>query len=214
MAFRVIVEKNMRLVLVFAALCTGIVGVHADSGQTARLAQARAFFEKGNAAFRAGDFDAATLAFSQAYDISPRPLLLFNIGLAASKAKQPELALRSFEKFLDVVPNSPDRQDVEGKIAELRKVLERQRSAPAVAAKPAAVAAKPSDPPPAEAYPSVAVAIVAAPAPPARKPLIRRAWFWGAVAGAAVVVGGGIALGVTLGHSTVFPTPTGQAPVQ
>jgi tetratricopeptide (TPR) repeat protein len=190
--------------LLFAALLLTAAASPARADH--HVDQAKKLFDDGNAKLEAGEFDAAIGAFQQAYQLSPRPGILYAIAQAASAAMQPELALRSFEQYLAADPNTAKRAMVEARIVQLKKAIERQRAvaiAPPLA--PAPAVAPTTAPPAAE--------LVASPTPRAT-PLTHKAWFWGTVAGAAIVIGGGIALGVTLGGGTRYPTPTGQAHVE
>src|SRR5688572_29691924 len=72
-------------------------------------AEARTLFGLGNAAYTEGRYRAALDYFQQAYDLSRRPQLLFNIAQAADRLREDRRALEAFETYLREVPESPDR---------------------------------------------------------------------------------------------------------
>ena len=83
--------------------------------------EARGLFEAGRAAYDAGRFERALAHFEEAYALSPRPLLLFNMGLAHDELDHHEQALEHFDRFLDADPRSPHRPQVESRIASLKR---------------------------------------------------------------------------------------------
>lgn len=103
---------------------------------------ARSAFEKGRDAYDRGRFDEALSHFERAYELSPRPLLLFNIGRAAEADLQTEKAIRSYEAYLAAMPSAENREFVETRLQKLRA----QAGQPAVRG-PAPVSAPPPPPP-------------------------------------------------------------------
>ena len=151
--------------------------------------------ERGIRLFQQGDYSGAVQAFTAAYVISPKPMLLFNIAQAHRKAGRAQEALTSYQLFLRKAPDTPLRAETEAYIELSRAQLK----------------AQPADPP--EPPPAPLVLTAPPPPPPApRVPVYKRGWFWGVV-GAAVATAGGIALGVYLANrppdttlGTVDPT--------
>lgn len=95
-------------------------------------ARARRLFEEGEQHYTAGQFEEALEKFRQAYDLSGRAGLLYNVGLAAMNIGEDRQALEAFEAYLDGVENAPNRALVEGRITTLRRRIaaedaERQR---------------------------------------------------------------------------------------
>lgn len=82
--------------------------------------EARALFSAGRLAYEAGDYAHALEDFTRAYERSPRPELLFNIGQAADRLRRDEEALDAYRRFLEGVPDSPNRHLVETRIAFLQ----------------------------------------------------------------------------------------------
>ena len=97
-----------------------------------RDAQARAEFRAGKQAYDAADFRSAWRHFREAYLLSERPELLYNIGQAADRMEMKEQALAAFEMYLGSLPNAENAEEVRQRIAALRgKVPEVPPEAPA-----------------------------------------------------------------------------------
>lgn len=92
--------------------------------------EARGLFLAGSAALDHGHFDEALDYFQRAYQLSGRPGLLFNIGHTAQRLRRDELALQSFEQYLQEVPDAENRDAVEARIRLLRDAIaDRERQA-------------------------------------------------------------------------------------
>lgn len=85
-----------------------------------RDAEARALFEAGVLAFDDERYEDALGHFRRAYELSGRPALLHNVGLAAERAGREADALDAFEAYLRAVPDAANRAEVEARIDELR----------------------------------------------------------------------------------------------
>ncbi len=81
--------------------------------------RARGLFLAGQAAYNRAQFEEALGYFEGAYQMSNRPELLFNIGLAAQRAGQRDRALDAFRQYVREVPGATNRPDVEARIGEL-----------------------------------------------------------------------------------------------
>lgn len=166
-------------------------------------AEARALYSAGSVAFSAGRYDDALEYFQRAYGLSHRVELLYNIGLAADRARHDEIALEAFRRYLDGSGEVENRSELEGRI----RVLER-----AVAASTAAPVPPPTQPeaihPVVERAPPTEVLAAQPPPPPeprmrrdvADAPVAQRGPDVGAlislVTGGVAVIAGGIMLGV------------------
>lgn len=90
---------------------------------------ARLTFEAGREAFANGDYDEALDRFQQAYSLSPRPILLYNIGLALDRLRRDEDALSKFREYLAItLEEAPERTQVEARVRALEQAVERQRA--------------------------------------------------------------------------------------
>jgi tetratricopeptide (TPR) repeat protein len=85
--------------------------------------QARSLFEAGRTAYESARFEQALRHFREAYELCPRPALLFNIGSAADRLHQNELALRSFRDYLAAVPDAPNREFVQNRADDLERAI-------------------------------------------------------------------------------------------
>jgi tetratricopeptide (TPR) repeat protein len=154
------------------------------------LQDARQHYDRGMAHYELGEFAAAVEEFKLAYARSQAPGLLFNLAQASRLNKDYEQALHFYRSYLRVRPDAPNRDDVEGRIAEIEPIVELQRKAEAE--KLSAVSAPPAS------HPTVVPPLetrreLVAPLPSGRPVKIA-----GIVVGAAGValLGAGIGLGV------------------
>jgi tetratricopeptide (TPR) repeat protein len=163
----------------------------------AETCDAKQHYDRATAAYGLSRFGDAAGEFEKAYECKPQAPLLFDAAQAHRQAGNRQRALALFENYLHVY----GRQAVNG--ADVQRIVDQLRTetAPPVEPTPAPV--------PQAATTTTSEGVVAtAPAPAERKPLYKRGWFWGAVAGGAVVVGGVIALSVVYGTSTKNPMPS------
>src|SRR6476469_11125404 len=106
--------------------------------------QAREHYEKGLAKYNLAEFDAAIVEFKQSYEISKAPRLLFNIAQAYRLKKDYESALYFYSTYLRADPNPPNLDDVDAKIAEMKRALDEKHKQ---AVKPPPVVPPPVAPP-------------------------------------------------------------------
>jgi tetratricopeptide (TPR) repeat protein len=100
----------------------GVLDMDADAGEAGdpRDAQARALFEAGSALYAAGQFGAAAERFAEAYALSERPALLYNMYVAYRDAGQPGRAADALARYLDAVPDARDRVTLEARLRSLQ----------------------------------------------------------------------------------------------
>lgn len=103
---------SVALALVFAA--------H-GAAQTPADEQARELFRRGAEAFDAQRYEEALDYFQRSYEISGRDELLNNIGSAQERLGQNAAAIRSYERFIQTVPDSPNRGFAERRLRRLRE---------------------------------------------------------------------------------------------
>lgn len=65
-----------------------------------RDARARALYQAGEAAFNVGHYESAMELFLEAYSLSNRSALLYNLGHTADRLRRDDDAIRYFERFL------------------------------------------------------------------------------------------------------------------
>jgi len=115
--------RTTRSLLVSITL-TLVVGVgHAQDNP---LDKAREYFQAGAQAYAVGEFAAATQAFEQAYQLVPRPAVLFSIAQAERKQyfldHQPEHLLKAislYKRYLDEETQSGRKADAVQALSEL-----------------------------------------------------------------------------------------------
>lgn len=92
----------MRLTFLLAALLAtpiaALSAAQAAEGDPRKEAAER--FDRGIRLFRQGDQAAALAEFKRAYQLSPEPLVLFNIGLVYGELRRPVEAVEALEKVL------------------------------------------------------------------------------------------------------------------
>jgi hypothetical protein len=88
-----------------------------------KLERAKALFGEGNAAVEAGDFTTAVSKFEEAYMVYAPNLHVFNfnIGNAAFESGDCVKAKAAFQRFLDLVPEHPERGTAQEKLMEIER---------------------------------------------------------------------------------------------
>ena len=158
---------------------------------------AKSYYDQATAAYGLGRFAEAATAFEKAYECKPQAALLWDAAQAHREAGNRKRALELLRNYLHVYGGQAENgADVNKLIADLQ-AQEDAQAAPGA----------PTSPPPAVAPAATDHALVAT-APVARKPIYKRAWFWSAVAGGAVVLGVVIGVSVAYGGKTRDPTPS------
>lgn len=114
----------MRSAILVLSLVCAAPGVAQQPVDESLDEEGRALFAAGRAAFGAERFDDALEHFQAAYDRSRRPELLYNVALAADRLGRIELALETYEKYLDSVPNSPFETQATERVAALRTQMQ------------------------------------------------------------------------------------------
>jgi tetratricopeptide (TPR) repeat protein len=186
----------------------------ADDGESPAVRQAREHYKTGEAAFKVGDFERARSEFEAGYALVPRPGFLLNMAHSERRLGRLRNARALYKRYLEVDPESKQRDEVLGLIGKLDSAIadEERASGDARAASEPAPSPPPAPPPvPATALapPAAAAATssadqdrgpkitISAPAPEqhepstAHRPLYRRWWFWGAVTAVAAAAGAG-----------------------
>jgi hypothetical protein len=158
---------------------------------------ARALAQRGTEAYRQGRFHDAKQAYSHAYDLDPRPPLLFDIAQCARAERDFAGASSFYRLYLEAYPKhqAPNDAMVRDLLAEMEAQLSDAGSR-AVVAEPSLVRPQvAASPPPvltprAEVPPPLIPASTPLPPPAPEEPLYRKWWVWagvGAVATGIVV---------------------------
>src|SRR5690349_11825997 len=94
-------------------VCIAIFVLQVLPARGESLDAAREHYARGNMSFEVGDYDTAVEEFQQAYAISHKPKLLFNLAQAYRFNKDHEKAIEAYQRYLELEPNAPNRDDVE-----------------------------------------------------------------------------------------------------
>ncbi len=200
-------------------------------------------YKRGQDHFNHGQFKSAFEEFSQCYALSPRPLLLYDMGLTALRLEKYDTALDLLRRFLSTMDKpTPERNTAEALVARLQASgsrgdpgtptppLSEPASPTAVSptpasptpASPTAVSSTPASPTPTPVVDGALTATAASPsltAPPtltqqAAPPPRRRGLILGLSIGAAAVVVGAVAIGIVFGTERGPTTTIGSGHLQ
>jgi tetratricopeptide (TPR) repeat protein len=108
------------------------------------MKKAKARFGEAESFYRVGDYARALEAYKEAYLLSKKPGILFNMAQCYRYTKNYREAIKTYQLFLHDAPNTEFREEVEGFIAELEALLEAEARA---ASQPASVIVEPSTQP-------------------------------------------------------------------
>ena len=94
----------------------------------AALSAARERFRQGEAYFKAELYDKAVAEYRAAYELAPRPGLLFNIGLCYEKLGNPARAVDYYGRFLSAEPAGPKAPEARARREALLERIVAQQS--------------------------------------------------------------------------------------
>jgi tetratricopeptide (TPR) repeat protein len=190
--------RGLRLLIALAILSAPVAAV-ADP-------TAKELYESGLRHYNVSEYDLALVDFKNAYQKSGRSELLYNIAQCYRAMNDPAHAYAQYRAFLRENPDAPNRAEVEKRIVEMEAAAKAQKQPPSepppTPAPPPAEATTPA--PAATTTPAPVVTTTAAAATTtttsaAERPRHGKAWVWGVVAGAVVLVAAGVTVGVVLG---------------
>lgn len=141
--------------------------------------EARAQFEAGRMAFGRGRYEQALANFEEAYRLSGRTALLYNIGTTHDRLRHDQEALDAFRQYLEAEPESELSEEVRERVRILEEQVANQ---PDLSPETVAAQADTSAPPP---------------EPSESQPITRKWWFWTIIG--VVVVGTAVGVGVAAG---------------
>jgi tetratricopeptide (TPR) repeat protein len=160
-----------------------------DAPLSADDLEARNLFAAGQTAFEAGRFERALEYFERAYELSHRPGLLYNVGVAADRLRNDQRALEAFEAYLaSGAVEEAQRPAVEARVEALRRALASEAVDHSVdgATTPSPSETQPPDATPPDATVSIALL----------------------VAGGVVLVSGAVLLGVAASEDAIVQGAT------
>lgn len=111
--------------LALTALLVSVApSVRADEASDAR---ARELFDNGALLYEEGRYEDAVAAWQMAYELSPKPLLLFNIANAQERLGRYQEALDSLNRYRAFAPKD-ERKILDRRITNLEKRVEEQKA--------------------------------------------------------------------------------------
>lgn len=121
---------------VILALALAIVGASGGTSFADDRAEARTHYGAGVKFYAGGDYRSAIREFSAAQQLAPADLNNYNLALCYDKLGDPEPAIQYYRAYLDKVPNTDKRAEIDASVARL------DAAAKSVAAKKAEEARK------------------------------------------------------------------------
>lgn len=111
-------------------LCGALIASGPTSAQdTADDAAARKQFVRGRAAFEESNYEQALMHFRNAYRLSHRGQLQYNIGITATRLQHDDEALLAFQSYLEEVEHPPREQEVRQRVAALEQAIAANKDA-------------------------------------------------------------------------------------
>ena len=96
-----------------------VIGFSAHAAQADDRADARAHYQAGVKAYSGADYRAAIKEFSAAQQLAPADLNHYNLALCYDKLGEAESAIQSYRLYLDRVPSTDKRAEIEASIQRL-----------------------------------------------------------------------------------------------
>lgn len=124
-----------------AALALGLALLLAPSRARAQSQQdldrlARTEFSAGRDAFSHGDYPEAARRFENAYQLSQRRELLYNIGTSYERLHRWGSARDAFRHYLQAFPAAPERDELRGRLAVIETEILRENERAIAASRP------------------------------------------------------------------------------
>jgi hypothetical protein len=190
----------MRGVVIAALVCAAVAPAYAITEEDER---AKAHFLAGQSYYDQASYADALREFNEAYRISKRPALLYNLARCHEALEQYSDAVKMLQRYLEEDPQTPDRAAVETRMANLK-----ERQAAAEHAPP-----KTTPPPPEAVKPPPPAALVKEPAAPTTAPTHRKrlyTWIVGGVGVAALAAALGTGIASQLSYNDLKDKCTGN----
>ncbi len=89
---------------------------------------ARALFDAGKRAYDAGDYETALARFRAAFDLTQRPLLMYNVAQALDRLRRDEEAIAAYQRFIELDPNSEIRGTAEARVRNMQRAIDEQHA--------------------------------------------------------------------------------------
>lgn len=115
----------MTLPRLLLALFLTVIGARVATADDPALRAAKRHFERGEKLYALTRFNEALDEYQKAFDARPLPDFLFNIGQCYRNLGDYDFAIFSYQKYLKLAPDAPNRDRVEQLIAELEAKQDR-----------------------------------------------------------------------------------------
>jgi len=98
--------------------------------------EAARLYREGTAAFEAGNFQEALEAFTEAYNLSGEPGLVYNLAVCSQRTGNDEKAIAYYELYLEENPGAEDVEEVKALLEDLKKTEAKEEAGEAPVAEP------------------------------------------------------------------------------
>ena len=120
--------RALRLVTaLLIALTVGLGAPPAEAQTRGQIRRARVLFARGLRQYDRHRYTAALRTFTRAYQLASAPAVVYNIAQCHVALGDEEHAIESYELFLQLSPDAPNRAEVERKVRELRAHVNYER---------------------------------------------------------------------------------------
>lgn len=109
------------------AQAQGALGSDPGSTDAERLERAREIYDNGANLYEEGRYEAAILAFEQAYDLSGAPLLLYNIANAYERLGELERAVEYLDRYRAFAPPE-EAESLRERVRSLERRIDARRA--------------------------------------------------------------------------------------
>ena len=119
--------RPLLFAVAFGMLLASATGLAAEGGSS-EADEARAYHEKAKAAFALSHYAQAAEFFEKAFELKSDPALLYNAAQSHRLAGNKQRALTLYQNYLRVYGRDERRPQIETRIEELKKAIEKDRT--------------------------------------------------------------------------------------
>jgi tetratricopeptide (TPR) repeat protein len=159
----------MTLPRLLLALCITVLAARVATADDQALRTAKRHFERGEKLYALTKFSDALEEYQKAFDAKPIPDFLFNIGQCYRNLGEYDAAIFSYQKYLKLAPDAPNRDKVEQLISELETKKDQSDTQHLGLARNRTAAHEPAAP-------------VETEDPAPDRPVYKKWWFWTGIA--------------------------------
>ena len=137
---------TLRSIVLAACMIALAIAPAAAEPSDANKQLAAAHYKLGSTLYDQGRFDEAFDEFEQAYQLAPKPLVIFHMARARQHAGKLDEALGLYKRYLQQEPNGKGAAEATAQVAAIQKQLDDAKAAAAAKATP------PPPPPPPDTH--------------------------------------------------------------